>query len=71
MATPCEMRLETDDADTARCAGAAVEAEARRIEAKYSRYRADSVVGQINGAGGVGIVVDADTFWTLRRNAMR
>jgi thiamine biosynthesis lipoprotein len=61
MATPCEMRLETDDADTARCAGAAVEAEARRIEAKYSRYRADSVVGQINGAGGVGIVVDAET----------
>jgi thiamine biosynthesis lipoprotein len=61
MATPCEMRLETDNADLARRAGAAVEVEARRIEAKYSRYRVDSVVGRINGAGGAEIAVDAET----------
>ena len=65
MATPCEMRLETDDPDLARRAGAAVEAEARRIEAKYSRYRADSVVGKINRAGGAEIAVDAETAHLL------
>jgi thiamine biosynthesis lipoprotein len=65
MATPCEMRLETDDPDLARRAGAAVEAEARRIEAKYSRYRADSVVSKINRAGGAEIAVDAETAHLL------
>ena len=65
MATPCEMRLETDDAELARCAGQAVEAEARRIECKYSRYRPDSVVGKINRSGGKEIAVDAETAHLL------
>ena len=65
MATPCEMRLETDDAELARRAGRAVEAEARRIEAKYSRYLPDSVVGRINASGGKEIAVDAETAHLL------
>jgi len=61
MATPCEMRLETDDATMARTAGLAVEAEARRIEQKFSRYKGDSVIGLINAAGGREMAVDAET----------
>ncbi len=61
MATPCEARIETDDADLARRVTDAVAAEARRIEAKFSRYRADSVIGQINEAGGRDVAVDAET----------
>src|SRR6185295_7994355 len=38
-------------------------AELRRIEAKYSRYRDDSVIGQINARAGRGeaLAVDAET----------
>jgi thiamine biosynthesis lipoprotein len=61
MATPCELRVETDDGDLARRIGAAAEHEARRIEAKFSRYRADSVVGKINAAGHQGLVLDGET----------
>ncbi|HWA68409.1 MAG TPA: FAD:protein FMN transferase [Rhizomicrobium sp.] len=50
MATPCEVRVETDDAAMAGRVGQKVEAEARRIEEKFSRYRTDSVVARINAA---------------------
>lgn len=61
MATPCEVRVETGDAALAERIGIAVEAEARRIEQKFSRYRVDSVVGRINAAGHLGLVVDEET----------
>ena len=65
MATPCEVRVETEDAGMGRRVADAVETEARRIEAKFSRYRDDSIVGQINSAGGRKIVVDAETVHLL------
>jgi thiamine biosynthesis lipoprotein len=65
MATPCEVRVETDDAVLARRVADAVEAEARRIEGKFSRYRDDSVVGRINAAGGRETAVDAETSHLL------
>lgn len=41
--------------------------EVRRIEAKYSRYRGDSVIGCINAnAGGKPIACDAETLALLR-----
>jgi thiamine biosynthesis lipoprotein len=41
--------------------------EVLRIEARYSRYRADSVVGRINAAaGGSPVAVDAETAALLR-----
>jgi thiamine biosynthesis lipoprotein len=44
----------------------AAEAEVRRIEAKYSRYRPDSVVSAINAAaGGVPVSVDHETAQLL------
>ena len=65
MATPCELRIESDDAGLAETAGCAVESEARRIEQKFSRYKGDSVVGRINTAGGKQITVDAETAHLL------
>jgi thiamine biosynthesis lipoprotein len=61
MATPCEVRLEGDDIALAGRVARVAEAEARRIEAKFSRYRPDSIVGRINAGAGGEMVVDAET----------
>jgi thiamine biosynthesis lipoprotein len=65
MATPCEVRIETADPAEARAAAEAAEAEARRIETKFSRYRNDSVVGRINAGAGQDFEVDAETAHLL------
>jgi thiamine biosynthesis lipoprotein len=61
MATPCEVRIETQNAGLAEAAGRAAEAEARRVEQKFSRYREDSVVSRINASRGRAIELDAET----------
>jgi thiamine biosynthesis lipoprotein len=61
MASPCEVLLETADAGLAGRLGARAAAEARRIEAKFSRYRPDSVVSRLNRSNGVPVEVDAET----------
>jgi thiamine biosynthesis lipoprotein len=61
MASPCEVQVETDDPDLAGRLGQIVEAEALRIEHKYSRYRDDSVLSRINRSGGVPVEVDPET----------
>jgi thiamine biosynthesis lipoprotein len=65
MATPCEVRIETDDGALAQRLSVAVEAETRRIEQKYSRYRPDSVISTINAAAGHSIEVDTETAMLL------
>ena len=65
MASPCEVRLDTDDETIAEAAARAAEAEVRRIEQKYSRYRPDSVLGRINASHGAEIEVDAETVQLL------
>src|SRR2546421_4260685 len=62
MAAANELQLHGDDAGRARdAAGRAID-EVARIEAKYSRYRADSVVSRINAqAGGEPVEIDAET----------
>jgi len=65
MATPCEVRLETEDAALAEAVARAAEEEARRIERKFSRYKSDSVVGRINASGGKEMAVDAETAHLL------
>lgn len=62
MASRCEVRLFAPDEAAARVwADAGIE-EVRRIEAKYSRYRDDSVTSAINrGAGGAAVTVDDET----------
>lgn len=52
MASPCEIRLSgMSQADAERLANEAI-AEVRRIESKYSRYRSDSLLSQINASAG-------------------
>jgi thiamine biosynthesis lipoprotein len=62
MASEHELLLWSDDeARAARAAEAAV-ADVLRIEAKYSRYREDSVTSRINGAaGGDAVAIDGET----------
>ena len=62
MAAENELQVHADDADLAWRAIDAAIAEVQRIEAKYSRYRPDSVVSRINAAaGGRAIAIDAET----------
>ena len=61
MGSDCEVHLAGHVSEGhARLAAEAAIAEVRRIEHKYSRYRADSLVSQINAAAGQGIAVPID-----------
>ena len=66
MAAENEVQVHATSADrAAECASCAI-AEVARIEAKYSRYRADSVVSRINAqAGGAPVSVDDETLQLL------
>jgi thiamine biosynthesis lipoprotein len=62
MASRCEIRLAAPDDSYARLWAQCAIDEVRRIEAKYSRYRDDSVVAAINrGAGAAPVPIDAET----------
>ena len=66
MAAENELQLYADEPLAARAAQQAI-AEVARIEAKYSRYRPDSVVSRINAqAGGGAVDVDHETRMLLR-----
>jgi thiamine biosynthesis lipoprotein len=61
MASPCEVQIDRDDGLLTRRLGRIAEAEAKRIEVKYSRYRDDSVTTLINTSCGQPIEVDGET----------
>jgi thiamine biosynthesis lipoprotein len=62
MASDNELQVFAADAARANEAAAAATADVRRIEAKYSRYRDDSVTARINAAaGGAAVAIDAET----------
>lgn len=62
MASRCEIRLAAACGAEARAMADPVLEEVRRIEAKYSRFRADSIVSRINAAAGLAAVdCDAET----------
>src|SRR5260221_3181434 len=66
MAAENEVQVHADDPRLAESAAASAIAEVRRIEAKYSRYLAQSVVSRINGAaGGAPTPIDAETHGLL------
>lgn len=66
MASPCEVLLDCADGRAARQLGQIAADEAQRIEAKYSRYRADSVLSRLNAnAGGGRVEVDEETAGLL------
>ena len=65
MASACEVVLIMPDEQQARALAQAAIAEVHRIEQKYSRYQADSIVSRINAAAGLDAVLcDAET-WSL------
>lgn len=61
MGCPCEILCETDDAELARRLAVYADAEAARIDRKFSRYRTDSVVHAIHACRGAPFRVDAET----------
>ncbi len=62
MAADNELQLAAADPVLAERAAAAAIADVKRIEAKYSRYREDSVTTSINrAAGGIPVRIDAET----------
>jgi FAD:protein FMN transferase len=66
MAAENELQLHAEAPLAARAAQSAI-AEVARIEAKYSRYRADSVLSRINAsAGGASTPLDHETRMLLR-----
>lgn len=65
MGCPCALHLETNDESVARAAHAAVLAECRRLDRKYSHYREDSFVARIAASGGDGMEVDEETAGLL------
>ena len=66
MASPNELQIWHDDESRAGTLAEAAIADVRRIEAKYSRYRDDSVTARINrAAGGAAVAIDAETYALL------
>ncbi len=62
MASQCEIKLWSADVQQAELVLQAAVAEVQRIEAKYSRYQAQSVISQINANAGISdTIVDAET----------
>jgi thiamine biosynthesis lipoprotein len=61
MASPCEVHVADADRARAESIVSIVAGEAARIEAKFSRYRRDNIIGAINTAGGRTVVVDDET----------
>lgn len=61
MASPCEVLVETKDLQLARLLGGLAQTEALRIERKFSRYRDDNIIYQINHSHGQRVEVDDET----------
>lgn len=60
MGSACALHLVHEDAARLRGAAATAEAEVRRIEHKYSRYRSDSLLSRIARAAGGGRAIEVD-----------
>jgi thiamine biosynthesis lipoprotein len=65
MASPCEVLIDADDPEEAAASVCIAEQEARRIEAKFSRYLPDNIVHRINHSGGAPVQVDEETALLL------
>ena len=65
MASPCEVLIDGTDEATAQHLVLRAQAEALRIERRYSRYRPDSVVAQLLAARGQWHTVDEETAGLL------
>lgn len=65
MASPCELLIETQDRKLAEALTTKAFAEARRIEHKFSRYKTNNFMHQINHSNNKPVAIDAETFRLL------
>ena len=65
MASPCEILIDGNDPEVLQHIAHMVSAEARRIETKYSRYRENNIIHQLNHAKGQRIKLDEETHKLL------
>jgi thiamine biosynthesis lipoprotein len=65
MASGCEVVMVMPDEQQARLLAQAAIAEVQRIEQKYSRYQADSIVSLINAAAGLDALLCDEETWSL------
>src|SRR5262249_22259044 len=63
MGCPCALQIHADTPGAARAWAASTRGEIERLEQKYSRYRADSLLSRINASAGDpgGVSVDGET----------
>jgi thiamine biosynthesis lipoprotein len=61
MASPCTVLVDSDDRDEAAALVETAAREALRIESKFSRYRTDNTIHEINYANGRPVEVDEET----------
>jgi thiamine biosynthesis lipoprotein len=61
MASPCDVLMEVEDESLAREILDTVANEAWRIEDRYSRYKKDNIIYQINNANGKTVAIDEET----------
>ncbi|MDH5736770.1 MAG: FAD:protein FMN transferase [Gammaproteobacteria bacterium] len=66
MACECELLMDLDDETLAHDLAGIVHNEARRIEHKFSRYRSDNLIAQINHSRGKPVSIDPETAALLR-----
>ena len=61
MASPCDVLMEVEDESLAQDILNAVAKEAWRIEDKFSRYKKDNIIFQINHSNGRAVVIDEES----------
>ncbi len=65
MASPCDVLMEIEDKALAQDVLNAVANEAWRIEGKFSRYKKDNIIFQINNSKGNAVAIDEETMRLL------
>jgi len=65
MASPCEIFFFEKKESKAKKIAETLVLETERLEAKYSRYKADSLISQINASKGAKVAIDAETHQLL------
>ena len=66
MASPCELLIDTQDEQLATQLTSVAQAEVTRIEKKFSRYRTDNLLHQINHNQGQSVIIDDETYRLLQ-----
>ena len=69
MASPCQVLIDTDDAEEAEALARIAEVEAQRIEHKFSRYRSDNILHRFHHSEGRPVPVDEETSLLLNYGA--